>query len=150
MTMHNEDYGQLIDSVMHTLTKNGYPDNQVALPLIRMYEVAHNKGLNFNKALIMLEERGVAHRKENDRLIFAKKVAAALSPEDLMKAFGNVDLTAIPPGQLRDLLAQASKLLEQMPPDEMDQLLSLYQNMSPAERDELAKKAADLTSGQGL
>ena len=44
-----------VANITRTLEKNGYPGKRVALPLERMYEVAHEKGLNFNKALEVLQ-----------------------------------------------------------------------------------------------
>ena len=38
-----------------------------------MYEVAYEKGLNFNKALAALEDRGISHEKTSERIIFFPK-----------------------------------------------------------------------------
>ena len=60
-------------NIVKTLSKSGFPEKRVALPLERMYEVAHEKGLNFNKALAALEERGISHEKTSEKIIFFPK-----------------------------------------------------------------------------
>ena len=55
--MQNNDYGEFIVKIMSTLEKNGFPEKRVSLPLEKMYESAHAKGLNFNKVLEFLEKK---------------------------------------------------------------------------------------------
>ena len=75
-----------VANITRTLEKNGYPSKRVALPLERMYEVAHEKGLNFNKALELLLTKGINHEKTAEKVIFFPKVApvAGASKMDAM------------------------------------------------------------------
>lgn len=141
--MSDEAHNQLVENVLATLTKNGYPDKLVALPLDRMYEVAHTKGLNFNKVLSSLAAQGVAHTKESNRIIFSRANMNA-SSEASENSFGNFDIDSIPQGKMKDLMEQAAKMMGNMSAEEMEKVMSLYQNMSAEEREELAKKATAL------
>jgi hypothetical protein len=121
-------YEPFITSILATLEKNGYPTKRVALPLERMYEVAHEKGLNFNKALTMLGERGVDHEKGTERIIFFPKAEVAKS-------------------SMEDMMAEAQRVVSSMSPDEMQKLMTMYQNMTPEQQSEIHKKAKDLGLG---
>jgi hypothetical protein len=93
---------EFVLNIVKNLAKSGFPRNRVALPLERMYEVAHGKGLNFNKALDRLAERGITHEKTNEKIIFfaapqfgdmmaeAQKIFASMTDEqraELLKNF---------------------------------------------------------------
>ncbi|MCX6126484.1 MAG: hypothetical protein NTV34_17250 [Proteobacteria bacterium] len=71
--MSEPTYDDFIANLISILEKNGYPSKRVALSLERMYEVAYTKQLNFNKALKFLDERGIAHEKTVERVIFFPK-----------------------------------------------------------------------------
>lgn len=77
-------------NIVKTLTKNGFPEKRVTLPLERMYEVAHQKGLNFNKALVLLEERGISHEKTSEKIIFFPKQDFAAMMEQAQKIFAEM------------------------------------------------------------
>lgn len=128
MTDSQNAYESFLTNILGTLEKNGYPAKQVALPLDRMYEVAHEKGLNFNKALTMLAERGVDHEKSTERVIFFPKADRANS-------------------SLEDMMAEAQRVVASMSPDEMQKLMSLYQNMTPEQQAEIHKKAKEMGLG---
>ncbi len=122
--MSDEDFNQLVESVLTTLTKNGYPGNHVALPIDRMYEVAHTKGLNFNKVLSALAERGIGHKKEGNRLIFSQ--ANVDEPSETRNPFDNFDIGSIPQDKMKGLMEQAAKMMGNMSPEEMEKVMSLY------------------------
>lgn len=121
----SESYDQFLESIISNLEKNGYPIKKVALPLERMYEVAHEKGLNFNKVLTTLEERGIAHEKTTTRVIFSPKVAT-------------------PNGLTPEAIAQAQKMMSSMPPEQLQQIMEMYQNMSPQQKADIMQKAKDM------
>ncbi len=77
-------------NIVKTLTKNGFPAQRVALPLERMYEVAYEKGLNFNKALAALDERGIAHEKTSEKIIFFPKADFADMMAEAQKIFAGM------------------------------------------------------------
>ena len=71
MTDSNQTYayGEFITNIMKVLDDNGFPEKRVSLPLERMYETAHEKGINFNKVLAFLKEKGVDHEKTPEKII---------------------------------------------------------------------------------
>ncbi len=126
--MTDQQYDSFLDNIIQSLEKNGYPGKRVALPLERMYEVAHGKGLNFNKALTYLDERGIAHEKSAERLIFFPKT------------------TAKQPSML-EMMAEAQKAMAAMTPEQRDELMKMYQNMTAEQKAEITKKAQELGLG---
>lgn len=123
--MSDPTYKEFLDSIVSNLTKNGYPTQKVALPLERMYEVAYEKGLNFNKALTLLEEQGIAHEKSTTRVVFFPKVdpLASMTP---------------------DAIAQAQKMMSEMSPDQLQKIMEMVQNLSPQQQAEMMQKAKDM------
>src|SRR5690606_31586434 len=76
--------GEFIANLINNLSKNGFPEKKVALPLEALYESAHNKGVNFNKVLTFLsEEKEIAHEKTPTKIIFFQKQTE--------QAFSNMD-----------------------------------------------------------
>lgn len=124
--MSDTTYDLFLANIAQTIEKNGYPNKRVALPLERMYEVAYEKGLNFNKALTLLEERGVAHEKTAERVIFFPKVEAS---------------------SFKDMMAEAQRVVGAMSPEEREQLMKMYQNMTPEQQAEIVKKAQEMGLG---
>lgn len=122
--MSDPQYDEFLGHILKSLEKNGYPDRRVGLPLERMYEVAYDKGLNFNKALTLLEERGVSHEKSAERVIFFPKAAAAKS--------------------FKDMMAEAQKAVDSMSPQVRDELMKMYQNMTAEQKADIVKKAQEM------
>jgi hypothetical protein len=123
-------------NVRRTLERNGYPARRVALPLERMYEVAHEKGLNFNKALALLEGQGVAHEKTPEKVIFYPKPDPAAAP-------------ASQPADFASMLAKAQEMMKSMSPEELKELQDLVAGMSDEERREMLAKAKEMGIGPG-
>jgi hypothetical protein len=134
-----EDYSPFVANIVKTLEKNGYPGKRVALPLERMYEVAYDKGLNFNKALTLLDERGVAHEKTTEKVVFFPKPAAA--------PFAGIDPTMFAGGDMQEMLAKAGELLKGMPPEQLQEIEELYRNMNDEQKEEMLKKAREMGLG---
>ncbi len=114
MTDLNTAYEPFLDNLNRILERNGFPDKRVSLPLEKMYEVAHEKGLNFNKALEQLAERGVAHEKTNDKIIFFSR---------------------------DDMLKQAEAMLRNLPPEQLRQFEEMFRNMPEEEKAQMMEKA---------
>lgn len=119
-----------VTSVVQNLEKHGYPARRVALPLDKMYEIAHGKGLNFNKTLSTLEERGIAHEKTAEKIIFfAKDTASTMTPSP------------------HEAMAQAAEMLKGMDPAQLEQLKTMVENMSDDERAAMLQRARDMGFG---
>lgn len=129
VTIEGKDsFEQFVDNVVRNIERHGFPDKRVSLPLERMYEAAHGKGLNFNKVLASLEERGIYHEKTNDKVIFFQK------------------------SELPDMAAQfqaAKEMFEKMTPEERQRLEDLYRNLTPEQMEEIKKQAQSLGLGLG-
>lgn len=115
--MPEASYDPFLANLEGILTRNGYPAKRVALPLEKMYEVAHGKGLNFNKALVMLEERGVAHEKTDEKIVFFPK-------EDLAS-----------------MMRRAEEMLKTLSPEQLADIQKMYEGMTDEQRAEMMEKA---------
>lgn len=125
--MGDEAYEPFLKNILGILEKNGYPEKRVSLPLERMYEVAYEKGLNFNKTLTQLEAKGVAHEKTKDKIVFFPASAAG-SEAGAMPDFAT-------------MMAKAQEMMKNMTPEQLQQIEKMISNMSPEERDALMQQA---------
>lgn len=143
--MSEQALQDFIAKIETALIKNGYPNNRVALPLERMYESAYEKGLNFNKALDLLAQRGIAHEKTSEKLIFfpAPSTPDIINDEDPISAFGKMDPSAFQGINFNEMMAKATELLKNMSPDQMAQMQKMVADMTPEQREEMLKKAKD-------
>lgn len=116
--------------IMKNLTKNGFPHKRVSLGLETMYERAEDRGLSMNNVLDELGNRGVIHEKKGDKIIFSQ---AQVAPE---------------PPPASDFLARAQEMMERMDQDELEVSQAMVQErlqqMSPDERDQLFKSIKDM------
>jgi len=145
--MTDPSYEPFVLNLVRILEKNGYPDKRVALPLERLYEAAYEKQLNFNNALTILAERGIAHEKTNTRVVFFPHVAASVVAEataNPFAAFSGLDAEQLQGANLQELLARAQEMLQSMPPEQVRQFQELYAGMSQTEREEMMRKAKDM------
>ena len=83
---------------------------------------------NARKALTMLEDRGISHEKTTSKIIFFPKSGA-------------------PSPSMQDMMAEAQKVVGAMSPEEMQKLMTLYQNMTPGQQADIVKKAKDMGLG---
>jgi hypothetical protein len=120
-----ESIETFVENIARTLEKNGYPDKRVALPLERMYEVAHEKGLNFNKALELLESKGIAHEKTTEKVIFFPKAVSA-RPD-----FGA-------------MYAQAQEMMKNMSPEQLKAIQDMVANMTDEQKLDMMKQAREM------
>lgn len=152
MTEHMQ--GEFIAKIIETLSKNGFPDKRVALPLEKMYESAANKGIHFNRILEFLEQHeGIFHKKEGDRIIFSSSSFVEPSHSDNSNfggfdALKNMDMGAMM-GQVQKMmqqmspeqLAQAQEMAKNLSPDQMSKFSDMFKSMSPEQLKELKEQA---------
>lgn len=151
--MSDKEYGDFIVNVMKTLEKNGFPKNQVSLPLEKMYEVAHSKGINFNKVLEFLKEKNIDHKKTNEKIIFFEKeeeIKKEESPAGFDPAFignfmkNNPDiLKGFNPGNLNlsNLMENASEILKNITPDQLANIQKAFSSMDEKDRQKIMDQA---------
>jgi len=109
----------LIDQILSNIKSHGFPAKKVSLPLMKMYEVADNKGENLNSILEELKSQGVDHQKTTDKIIF-KNSLPNLEPESFQKA---------------------QEMMKDMDPEEMQKLQDHVTNMSEDEKKKLMEQA---------
>lgn len=141
-----KEYGEFIVKIIETLNKNGFPDKQVSLPLEKMYEYAHNKGLNFNKVLDFLEAKeSISHTKTDEKIIFSKEVEKTATPkldkDTLEEAFKVGEGMSGPMGAM---FAKAKEMFGQMSPEQLQSMMSMVENMPESKKQEMMKKAKDM------
>lgn len=113
-------------NITRTLQKNGYPGQRVALPLERMYEVAHEKGLNFNKALELLATLGIDHEKTTEKVIFFPKEEAK------------------PKLDFATLATQAQEMMKNMSPEQLKAVQDMVQNMTEDQKLDMMRQAKEM------
>lgn len=124
---HNyQAYREFLDSIRHTLERNGFPEKRVALPLERMNQVSKDKGLDFGEALVLLREQGVDHDIEATRVIFRPSTQTP-------------DLSSISPA-LADKLRRLAEVLQGIDPSEIAALQGMSKFKLLFKARELAKK----------
>ena len=127
-----------IDSIIKNLEQNGFPDKKVSLPLEKMYEIAEEKGLNFNQVLEKIKsDKGIDSKSEGDRIIFDKVQApSGLNMDHLNDMFSGMDQG--------DMMKKAQDAMAAMTPEQMAEMKKMFENMSPEEQQNLMKKGKDM------
>jgi hypothetical protein len=131
-----------VERIVEQLTKNGFPARQVSFPIERMYEAAAGKGLSFNKVLEVLAERGIAHEKTPEKVIFAPVATAASSLDP--SAFAGLDPSTLAGMSQEQLLAAAQAAMQQMDPEQLASLRAMIEGMSPEQQAAMVEHARKL------
>ncbi|MBQ48391.1 MAG: hypothetical protein CMP10_13305 [Zetaproteobacteria bacterium] len=155
----SQAYGSFITTIICNLEKNGFPEKQVALPMEKLWESAHNKGLNLNKVLEFLKEKkDIDHKKDGERIVFFKKVEISdniqnsTETQDVVKDMPNMgnifnemgNLGDMKNMNMKDMFAQASAMMKNLNPQQLDAIKSMYENMDEDQKNEMMKKAKDM------
>lgn len=136
----NDALTAFVDRVIAQLTKNGYPERRVAFPIERMYESADAKGLSFNRVLEVLEERGIAHEKTPEKVIFAAPELAPASPA----GFPGFDPAMLAGMSQEQILAAAQAAMQHMEPDQLAALRAMVEGLTPEQQAEMIEQAKKL------
>jgi hypothetical protein len=137
-----EPLAAFVERVVEQLTKNGFPARAVSFPIDRLYEAAAAKGLSFNKVLDVLAERGIAHEKTPEKVIFSPVASAASSPDP--SAFAGLDPAALAGMSQEQLLAAAQAAMQQMDPEQLAALRAMLEGMTPEQQAEMVEQARKL------
>jgi len=140
----NDPLERFVASIATNLRKNGFPERSVAFSLERMYESASAKGLSFNKVLEVLAERGVAHEKTPEKVIFTSPLPV-VSPD--VDALSGMDLGALSGMSPEQLMAAASEAAQRMSREQMQALQAMVGNMSPEQLQMMMEQARKLGLG---
>jgi len=128
--------------VVENLHKQGFPECKVAFPLERLYESAHNKGVNFNQVLSLLASWGIAHEKTPEKVIFT--AAPQPEPTAAQAPFAGVDLSMLQNMAPEQVMAMASQLMQQLGPEQLEALQGMLSNMSDEERAQMLEQVKKL------
>jgi hypothetical protein len=131
-----------VERVVQQLTKNGFPERSVSFPIEKMYESAAAKGLSFNKVLEVLAERGIAHEKTPERVIFAPAVTAPAFPDP--GAFAGLDPSMFAGMSREQLMAAAQTAMQQMGPEQLEAVRAMVEGMTPEQQAEMLEQAKKL------
>ena len=148
MSIDPED--QFIDFIKQTIEKNGFPEKKVALPLAKVQSAAENKGLDLDMILSRLGMFGFHGNIVGDKIVFAdhQQAMPQTSPVDqlggMSDMLGGLDLGALKNMSQEDLMGQVSDLMGNMTEEQQQNMMDMYQNMSPQEKEKIMGKAKDM------
>jgi hypothetical protein len=166
MTM-TDNAGEFIANLISNLNKNGFPEKKVALPLEKLYESAHNKGVNFNKVLAFLAaEKGIDHEKTSTKVIFFRRQTEATEAPAAggfpgLENFGNMEelirlgQQMFGGGNIPDdiksgdfdfatISKKVTEMMATMSPDQIRNLQQMVASLPEDQKNELIRKARDL------
>jgi hypothetical protein len=127
-------------SVVRNLEKNGYPNRPVAFPLEKLYDSAHERGINFNKVRDALRERGIDSVLESARIVFSplkKEDSGSFNPFDLGKMFAKVK-------ENPDLISKARDTIANVTPEQLAQMAKMIPGLDPGMISQFAAQFASM------
>ena len=133
----DDSLAAFVDRVVAQLAKNGYPEQRVAFAIERMYESAAAKGLSFNKVLELLAERGIAHEKTPEKVIFAPAALTAPAAD----VFAGLDPGMLAGMSQEQLVAAAQAAMQHMNPDQLAALREMFEGMTPEQQAAMMEQA---------
>ncbi len=139
-SVEDTEYVKFVQSIIDNVKKNGFPDKKVAFPLVKMYELAEDKGINFNKVLVTLDEIQIAHKKTEQKIIFYPKDREPEPqdvppvPDALSDMAANINPEMFKGMNMSEMMSGASKMIENMNPEQLEAVKDMYENMSEEDR----------------
>ncbi len=116
---------QLKQQILSNLQRNGFPSKKVSLPTDKLFDAAERRGFSFNKLADQLRLEGIEITIEADRIIFSS-ISNTPDSSDF---------------ELGSLYQKAQEMMAKMSPEERDNLMKQYQNMSEEEKASIMDKA---------
>ena len=116
---------QLKQQILSNLQRNGFPSKKVSLPTDKLFDAAERRGFSFNKLADQLRLEGIEITIEADRIIFS---SISNTPDSSDFELGN-------------LYQKAQEMMAKMSPEERENLMKQYQNMSEEEKASIMDKA---------
>jgi len=131
-----------VEHVVQQLAKNGFPERRVSFPIERMYESAAAKSVSFNKVLDVLAERGIAHEKTPEKVVFVPATSAPSFPDP--SAFAGLDPAMFAGLSKEQLLAAAQTAMKQMGPEQLATMRAMLEGMTPEQQAQMVEQARKL------
>lgn len=122
------------ESILYSLKKNGFPEKKVSLPFQSLFKACKKVELNLSDVLKSLEAQEILNKVEGDRIMFFHKTSAESVESEVRKNFDFSD----------ERVQAAMDAISSMPPQELEKLKKQVAELSPEEKNDLLKKAADL------
>jgi len=126
---------EFIELVLKNLKSNGFPDKKVSFPMEKMYELADDRGLSFNKVREELAtNNAIITEIDDEKIVFSQEKSSSLGDmaEKMKSMFGNIDL-----GSMGDIMKQ----VQNMSPEQRSQIMGMYQNMSEEDKKKIMEQA---------
>jgi hypothetical protein len=149
MSVDPEDL--FIEKMKSTLTKNGFPEKKVSLPLEKVKAAAESRKLDLDFILSRLSMMDFPSTIDGDKVIFAVKQEEAANPFGDMGGmggmgdmFGGLDMGALKNMSQEELMGQVSNMMKNMTPDQQSGMMDMYKNMSEEEKANILNKAGDM------
>lgn len=123
------------ENIIHSISKNGYPEKSVSLPFQPVFKAAKNSDTTISEVLKNLEQQGIKSKIEGDKILFFNESYKEKEQEPESKFdFSN------------DMLKQAMDKIKDMDPQEVEKIKKQVMDMSPEEQERLMKQAKDYFS----
>ncbi len=124
-------------SIKHSISKNGFPEKIVRLPFKPVYQSCKSHDTSLTTVLKNLETEEIFGKIEGDFIEFR-------SPETLNRqkekpAEDPMDLSGLKGGPESDLMKAAREHMENMTPEQKEEIQKKVDNMSPEEKANLIK-----------
>jgi hypothetical protein len=123
---------KIVDHLIRTLQKNGFPDKQVTLPFQPVFRACRQHQTSLSAVLKALKSKGIQHQIRDDRILFSAQEDAAAKP------------TTPEPTVSPELYEAAMKRIQQMDPAEVEALKAKVLGLSPDEQKTLLEKAQSM------
>lgn len=140
------EYKKFVQMVIDNVKKNGFPDKKVSFPIESLWAAAEKKELNFNKVLEILNGIQIAHTKTPEKIIFYPKDREPDAPNKTqtpnpMDMFGSLDPSSLKGMNPTQMIAAASKMMQNMDPAQLESAKKMVENMSDEDRAALMEQA---------
>ncbi len=137
--MNNDIEQKFIQDIKNTLSKNGYPNNKVALSMEKMYEIASNKGLNFNKIREKLKSMSIDTQLTDEKILFFPQKPATSFP-----GLEDIDLESLKGMDKTQLTQKLTEIVKNMSPDQLSALQNIYQNLNEDQKADILRKSQEM------
>lgn len=137
----SDELAAFVERVVLQLQKNGYPERRVSFPIEKLYESAYAKGLSFNRVLAILAERGVAHEKTPEKIIFSADEGQPPDP------LAGLEASVLAGMSQEQLYAAAEAAISKMSPERVAALRAMVEGMTPEQQAAMVEQARKLGIG---
>ena len=126
------------DNILHSLTKNGFPEKPVSLPFQAIFKACKKEGENLSVILHNLEQRDIEHRMTSDRILFfSRETAETANTPPSTDDYKGFDFS-------NQLVKDAMEKISEMDPADLEKLKKQVSGLSAEEKNELLKQAKGL------